>query len=280
MPTTKNSMTQHYLAQKNQLLSALLREEFGKSDDEIATFLRLGAIYKNNKRVLADCDLLPEDYLRFHFLPRRYPTDHDLSKVIVFEDAEFCIVNKPSGIPVHPTLDNVCENLLTLLQQQGEYHITQRLDLETSGLMVYAKTKDSQREFNFILSGRKIHKSYRAITERPLPLGRHVHFMEKSPRAPKIIVDAATAEKNPENYLQCDLEILSISSLENNFSLKILLHTGRSHQIRAQLSFLGAPICGDIAYGGSKSAFFGLQSQELRFTYKDKDYHFTLEEPT
>lgn len=211
----------------------------------------LGALYTEKAR-LTDWSYLEHPhpgptYLRIHTTPRRY----DLAEVknwqdrVVFENENFLVFNKPAGIPCHPMVDNYTENILIELQKkkQTPLFLTHRLDRATSGLLLFAKTIEFQRSFNLLLATRRVHKHYKArVLKAPpwMPGHELIHHMVPSPRAPKKLV--ATAEVGTQ---ECRLRILEAEDVV----LTLELITGRTHQIRAQLSFEGFPIVGDKSYG-------------------------------
>ena len=159
---------------------------------------------------------------------------------------------------VHSTEDNLTENVLFQLRLnlKQELWVTHRLDTAVSGLMVLAKTERFQREFNHLIKQRKVFKHYRALVEkRPQP-GRIRHFMSPEEKLPKKL----TLEPQ-SGWLECILEILTVTPWKSEdgkefWELEIELHTGRTHQIRAQLAWSGSPILGDKMYRGRNRAGF------------------------
>ncbi len=236
--------------------------------DLTTELLNLGAIYIQNQRTLTNEAVPPGTYIRVHSKPRRFPLpDENFNKRILFHNDHFILANKPSGLPVHASVDNIRENLLAYLEKelQQSLFVTHRLDVPTRGLIVYAKTKEFQSAFNKSLIAREIKKIYTARVLQPPGLGLMKHFMEISPRAPKKIDRIA----NP-GWQECLLDILSKKKLhDDSYELRIQLHTGRTHQIRAQLGFENCPILGDHAYGAAKTENLDkieLEASELEFT--------------
>jgi 23S rRNA pseudouridine1911/1915/1917 synthase len=264
----------HFISSGNISLTDLIERELHLSHKEILYLLSLGSIFLNKERVFDSLELKADDYVRVHPYPRRFPIQEiDWGSRIIFENEDFIIFNKPAGIPVHATLDNAVENVLHQLQIFCHHPIfvTQRLDIPVGGLLVLAKTKKFQSDFNRLLIKRAVDKHYHAMTSNRPPLGRQTHFMEKSLSAPKIL-----HASSGENRLQCDLEILSTEIRGEFFMNEIRLLTGRTHQIRAQLSFLNCPIVGDTPYGGVANPinhrFIFLLATSLRF----RDFNFSL----
>lgn len=228
-------------------LSDVLRSLYIVNPGEL---LALGAIYKNKRRILKPTvEILRGDYLRIHSQPKRYQVNHiDWATRIAAHNKDFVLVDKPSGIPVHPMSDNIQENVLTQLGDHLKVLLlpTNRIDVPTSGLVLFARNETFQRQFNEWLRNRQVRKEYDALVESPVPHhGLLVHYMDKGPRAPKQV---CVTEGN--GWQRCELEILE-QEMENGVCrVRIRLLTGRTHQIRCQLSALGRPILGDAMYGG------------------------------
>jgi 23S rRNA pseudouridine1911/1915/1917 synthase len=213
----------------------------------VERLVSFGSVYVDRKRVSSDQALAPGQYVRVHLQPRRYPVAGiDWQTTIVHHDENFIVVNKPAGIPVHATLDNRAENVAHQISAAlgVSVYVTQRLDAAVSGLIVFARTQRFQQEFNQLLRERKVKKHYRALVTTAPEVGRHLHYMEPTPRGPKTVV----TDPRP-NWLECALRVVSVVPAGSAFEVEIDLETGRTHQIRAQLAAVGSPIVGDTLYG-------------------------------
>lgn len=248
-------------------------------EEKIIFLLSFGAIYLNGKRIHKNLPLKNDDYLRVHIDPKRFQVPKNISELVLFEDESFIALNKIQGIPCHPTLDNSYENLLNLicLDRNQEYFLCHRLDIGTEGVLLFAKTKQVQTYM--MQHWKEVKKIYRAQTQGRLLESQILqHWMQAHPRAPKILADKPT-----DNWQLCELQILNSKIINISESLtineyNIELLTGRTHQIRAQLSFEQNPILGDIMYGSqhsNKSQYdsFALKCTEISFFYLDKNYH-------
>lgn len=268
----------HFLSPKSGQLSAIVSECCQISQAEAEFLLRLGAIYIQNERAQDDLQILEGIYLRVHTKPRRFHVEFSLQSDLLFENEEFAVVHKPSGSPCHASVDNQIENLHRVLEEKlnTKLYVTTRLDVPTEGALIYAKTREFLTEYNLLAQKQNLQKKYLAAVS-PLSALEKLdfsqallleHYLEASPKAPKIV----KAEKTLDSDLLCQLKILSRRDVEDESHLKIALLTGRTHQIRAQLSFLGAPVVGDAMYGSPvtwKKEKIKLTATDLKFRLED-----------
>ncbi|MBC7421282.1 MAG: RluA family pseudouridine synthase [Bdellovibrio sp.] len=268
----------HFINLKSGYLLAIAAEALEKSEDELNELLKLGAIYINNQRQNTNA-LIPESQtIRVHTKPRRFFCDYIWKDRVVFECEDFVVLDKPSGVPSHPSVDNIIDNSLEHLSRAISHplFITHRLDTLTEGLIVYGKNINFVKGFNIKIQNRLVEKKYVALVETNQVLPEKViHYMEPSPRAPKKVSAVAT-----EGWAFCELHILNQKKAIDDTWVKIDLLTGRTHQIRAQLSQLLAPIKGDRLYGAKTKYGSGiaLRACELRFTWNQKQQQFNLNE--
>ena len=169
---------------------------------------------------------------------------------IVYEDDEVMIVNKSGNLPCHPAGKFFRNTLWYLLKQQVEtFWIVNRLDRETSGLVVLAKTIDSVRCISEQFASRKVEKTYLVIVEGSFPDYLSVKgYLADNPNS-KI-----RKQKQVTNLPARDSEsvITHFNKIEEHNGLSLLRavpKTGRMHQIRATLYSAGYPIVGDKIYG-------------------------------
>ena len=189
----------------------------------------------------------------------------DIALDIVYEDNDIIVINKPSGMVVHPAPGNYSGTLVNALL----YHcrdslsgiggvmrpgIVHRIDKDTSGLLVVAKNDLAHTALSEELSHHGIVREYHALVRGGfktdtgtvnLPIGRHPEDRKKMAVLPS---GAAGAREAITHY-----EVLE---RYGSFTyLKLRLETGRTHQIRVHMSHLGHTLIGDTVYGGGKSAF-------------------------
>lgn len=246
-------MIRHFISEKNEPIVDFLSQHLCIDSDQSHNMLKFGAVYLNKSRQLLPTELKTGDYIRAHTEPRRFCVQNiDWKNLVLFENENFILINKPSGIPTHATVSNLYENVLEQmkLHLKNNFYVTNRLDVATNGLLVLAKTKSFQTAFNNALRDGKVTKHYEAIVENHLEHPKRiVHYMKNDFTQPKILSD-----KEQEGYLRCELEILNTEKFfsKMNFPLtktRINLLTGRTHQIRSQLSRIGHPVLGDKLYG-------------------------------
>lgn len=260
----------HLLSSEEAPLSQVLSSQLCLNAEQIQELLRLGSIYRGKERLTTEIQVLPQDHLRVHTKPRRFPRNHFnwmLRKV--FENQNYLIINKPSGLPCHSSVDNTQENLLIYTQSffGKSLFITHRLDVPTSGLLVLAKSTTAQSAFNKILEQDLVTKKYEALVTGAVPdleAPYLIHHMEKSPKAPKKL----SSFEIPGVTQLCKSEILDKSvlnpeSLTPRTLLRLQLHTGRTHQLRSQLAFMGHPIIGDKLYGSENSCLLASSDQPV-----------------
>ena len=179
---------------------------------------------------------------------------------VLHEDNHLIIINKRVGDIVQgdktgdkPLSDVVKEYLKDKYNKPGEVFlgVVHRLDRPTTGIVVFAKTSKSLSRMNELFSNRQTQKTYWAIVKnKPAnPSDKLVHYLKRNE---KNNTSKAHIKEVPDSKL-ASLDYTVIASLNNYYALEINLHTGRHHQIRAQLSAINCPIKGDLKYGFDRS---------------------------
>ena len=206
----------------------------------------------------------PENAKENAFKPENIPL------AIIYEDDTILVINKPAGLVVHPAAGNWSGTLLNALLHHlpqltnvPRAGIVHRLDKDTSGLLVVAKTLEAQTSLVRQLQARTVKREYRAIVWGIIwrngtvnqPIGRHSHARTKmaiSRTGKPAITHYEVLERFGTNtYVRCQLE------------------TGRTHQIRVHMQFLKSPILGDKVYGIGNIIPHKLMTQTLRDAVTD-----------
>ena len=179
---------------------------------------------------------------------------------ILHEDNHILVVNKRVGDIVQgdktgdkPLNEIVKEYIKDKYNKPGEVFlgVVHRLDRPTTGIVVFARTSKALTRMNELFSNRETQKTYWAIVKnKPSKTqDKLVHYLKRNE---KNNTSKAHLKEVPESKL-ASLDYTIIKELQNYFALEINLHTGRHHQIRAQLAAIGSPIKGDLKYGFDRS---------------------------
>jgi len=178
---------------------------------------------------------------------------------ILYEDNHLLIVNKRAGEIVQgdqtgdkPLLELVRDYIRVKGNKPGNVFcgLVHRIDRPVSGAVIYARTSKALSRMCEMVKNRAVRKIYWAIVEGVAPEQGHlVHYMQKNERLNKSFV----SETEKPGMQRAELEFRRIGASERYSLLEIELHTGRHHQIRAQLSAIGHPIKGDLKYGARRS---------------------------
>ena len=179
---------------------------------------------------------------------------------ILHEDNHIIVVNKRVGDIVQgdktgdkPLSDVVKEFIKDKYNKPGEVFlgVVHRLDRPTTGIVIFAKTSKALTRMNELFKNRETQKTYWAIVKNKPQKSEDnlVHFLKRNE---KNNTSKAHLKEVPDSKI-ASLNYKIIKELNNYFALEIDLHTGRHHQIRAQLSAIGSPIKGDLKYGFDRS---------------------------
>lgn len=203
---------------------------------------------------------------------------------ILFKNNDFIVCVKPQGIPSQSDPSG-CVDMTALLSEElikngekSDIFVVHRLDRSTGGLIIYARNKEAAASFSRLVAEKDgFQKEYLAVISG-MPeneSGNMTDYLFKDSAQKKAFV--VKTERKGAKLASLDYEVRStVQTEENVFSLlQIKLHTGRFHQIRAQLSSRGMPIYGDGKYGShEKAPNFALWASKIAFIYKGKSYEF------
>lgn len=193
---------------------------------------------------------------------------------VLFEDNHIIVVNKQQGIPSQAD-ESGDKDMLTMVKEyiKEKYNkpgnvfvgLVHRLDRPTGGVMVFAKnTKSANRLCEQIKNG-DFDKTYFAVVNGKMPsnAGRLVNYLKKDEKQNKVSI----APKLEEGAKRAELDYTVLEKTDKYSLLKIKIYTGRSHQIRVQLSNAKCPIVGDNKYGKGEKLMLNLYAVELSFLH-------------
>ncbi len=192
---------------------------------------------------------------------------------VVYENDNFAIINKDSGMVVHPAPGHYTGTLVNaLLYKYGNLAgedfrpgIVHRLDKDTSGLMIVAKTEKALEKLSSMIADRQVTRKYLAIVDGVIkndsgdidaPIGRDVNNRQKMAVTDVNAKEAVTHFKVIERF-------------KNNTLIECKLDTGRTHQIRVHMAYIGYPVNNDPLYGRGKCSEFGQMLHSYFIEFND-----------
>ena len=232
-----------------------------------AKLVESGDILVNGKTVAKNCKLKAGDVVDVE-LPEPAPDKAEPENIpldVIYEDDDIIVVNKPSGMVVHPAAGNPCGTLVNALL----YHckgslsgiggvvrpgIVHRIDKDTSGLLVVAKNDESHNFLSEKLKTHEVSRIYYAIVigsfsedegRVDAPIGRHPSDRKKM----AVLKEGQGTARNAVTHYK------TLARYKGFSLVRCQLETGRTHQIRVHMAYKGHPLLGDGVYGGGKTQF-------------------------
>lgn len=260
--------------ESNQRIDRFLKKYFSNANMSfIYKMLRKKRIKLNNKKanpeeIINDGDkiqLYISDETMEKFIKDKKEITGDGDLNIVYEDENIVIINKPKGVLSHATdgnykEKNVVDQLVAYLYNKGEYvprlektftpSICNRLDRNTSGIIIGAKNYNALQSINKAIKDGNIKKYYKCIVSGKVEGSKSLRgYLVKDENNNKVSIDKSNKTNNSKE-ISTDIKVLK-NSIDYSL-LEIDLITGRTHQIRAHLSSINHPIIGDLKYGNFK----------------------------
>ena len=189
---------------------------------------------------------------------------------VIFEDADYLVVNKPPGLPVHPSGIYKTQTVTEILKSRGmlkEGYLLHRLDRETSGVLALGKNRAAAAAFQRILRAGGIEKLYEVAVEglvtAPIDARGYIYRGPTSRLSRRRAFSKTHPGGDALEVQTSWTEFSVIMSHERLTLLRARLHTGRMHQIRATLFALGFPVVGDKLYGPDESLYFNFADDTM-----------------
>jgi 23S rRNA pseudouridine1911/1915/1917 synthase len=226
------------------------------------------------RTVLREGDILSVYLAPEESSPNIVPVSMPLS--IVYEDEDILVINKPADTPIHPSQNNydntLANGIAFYYQQKGDtfvYRCINRLDRDTTGLLIIAKHMLSAAILSQMMLDRQIHRTYRAVAAGIAPkegtIDAPIGRAEGS--AIERTVDFLSGERAVTHYRRVYTE--TSADGESYSLMELCLDTGRTHQIRVHMKYLGYPLLGDYLYHPDYRVIKrqALHSYRLEFTH-------------
>ncbi|MEG2597007.1 MAG: RluA family pseudouridine synthase, partial [Oscillospiraceae bacterium] len=255
-------------------------------------YLRLKRIKINGKRSEISYKLQEGDLVSLYINDEFFAEDKPLFLLsnpqinVVYEDENILLVDKPQGLIVHEddgeSVDTLINRVQHYLYQKGEYlpaeersfapALCNRIDRNTGGIVIVAKNALSLRILNEKIKSRELHKYYLALVKgTPNPrFATLTHYHRKDERENKALV-----YEKPRSDTKTMITKYSVLQTNGKYSLvEIDLKTGRFHQIRAHMAYIGCPLVGDGKYASNQKekklgfAYQALYSYKLQFDFE------------
>ena len=274
---------------ENVRVDQFLANNLDLSRSKIQKLIKDNKVFVNGRNIVSsylvklDDEIEVDDELDYEINvePENIPLD------VVYEDDDLLIINKKSGMVVHPAPGHYTGTLVNaLLYKYGKLTedkfrpgIVHRLDKDTSGLMLVAKNDWTLEKLSEMISRKCVERKYLAIVDGLIkndsgtidaPIGRDINNRQKMAvtdvNGKESITHFRVLERfNQNTYIECRLE------------------TGRTHQIRVHMAYIGYPVCNDPLYGRGKSTEFGqmLHSYFIKFKHPrtNKELSFEVDAP-
>ncbi|HOY68062.1 MAG TPA: RluA family pseudouridine synthase [Candidatus Ozemobacteraceae bacterium] len=267
----------------------------GKAGDLSRTALqeliRQGALTVDGKTVKPGLKLKGGESIRVELPEKSAPetiSATPLTFPIIFEDEHLVVVNKPAGLVTHPGAGHETESVVSALLSHARLSpigaplrpgVVHRLDKGTSGLMVVAKTEAVHRKLARSFAGRQVTKEYLALVQGRVADDRgRIEVAIERDRLHRKRMKATYGERGRMAVSVFEV----IERLRGASLVRIRIETGRTHQIRVHMAFLGHPLLGDVLYGGKRidgKAVHHLHSARLALKHPVSGVPTTWEAP-
>ena len=259
---------------ENIRLDQYLVEELGISRSQVLKMIKNDEVLVNGKKTKSGYNVINGDIIDVNHEENNDILPEKMDLDIVYEDEYLLVVNKPNGMVVHPAPGNYHGTLVNgllahgkLSDVNGEFRpgIVHRIDAYTTGLLMVAKTNKVHEALAKELSEKKTYRKYIALVWGILPsdTGEIDAPIGRSPRDRKKMAVVAGGKRAVTHFKV-------LKRFEKATLISVTLETGRTHQIRVHMDYIGHPVVNDPLYGGRKlidDTGQCLHAKELGFTH-------------
>jgi len=246
-------------AKKKEKAFLYLMNELGYSQREAQRFISKGRILVNGEKMLKTAGEIEGEFEFIYFEP--------ITKGLkpTFEEKEFVVFDKPSGVLIHPQTKKTPYSLIDELKYQfgRDANIAHRIDQETSGLVLCAKNKSSERDIKMMFQEREMKKKYLAMVHGEFKDALCVEAPLLRTQAQSALVRMVVKVDASGKASKTDFKPLKYFPELNMTLVECSPHTGRQHQIRVHLFHVKHPIVGDPIYGQSEENIIKFLDREL-----------------
>lgn len=250
------------MKQKNLSLAAYIKQNLGVSWRQARESCELGKVSllrQGESKVCLDpqTQLQEGDVVSYRQNAPRIKTEleQQVSQLIIYEDEHLVVINKPSGISSVPYSPRETGTAMDLIRKAWKLqkslstralHVVHRIDKETSGLLVFAKTKMAERGLQRLFRTHEIERSYLCVAHGNVSSGTWQSYLI-SDRGDGLRGSLREWQKNPKAKIAIT-HVKKIKGLEGATLCEVQLETGRTHQIRIHFSEAGHPLVGEMVY--------------------------------
>lgn len=252
----------------------VLKARFSMSDRLLLKLKKLDKIYLNGNVTSANHSVLENDLIECYL---DYEEDNsnivptEMSLNIIYEDEAYIVVNKPAGIPVHPSMDHYTDSLsngiafyFNQIGLKKKIRPVNRLDKDTSGIVIFAKNEYIQECLVRQMKSKEFIKKYIAV------VNGNLDNLEGTINAPIARKEGSIIERCVSETGDIAITHYKVLKRKTDFDIvECILETGRTHQIRVHFAYLGHSLLGDTLYGTSSSLINrqALHAYEVEFTH-------------